>query len=173
MKNIFLLLFFISSIAFARVENPLAFIGEVVKGATNGAPLSTDANGKLASGIVNGEVSSTSSSTCTTTDGVLNSMTVTPAAGTYLVMFSSDFNSTVAGLVITLTFNVGGTNSGVTQRKFMPFTGGTLTTGSQRIMSSLHAIITVNGSQAIAVHCATSSSTSATASMQLDYVRLQ
>lgn len=159
--------------AIARVENPLVFVGEIVRGGVLGSPLITDANGKVASGLIAAEISSSSASSCTTGAGTLNGMTVTPAAGTYLVIFSSDFNSPTAGLIITLQYDVGGSGLGVSQRKFMPFAGGTLTVGNQRITAGLNSIITVTGSQAITVNCVTSTGTATTASMQLDYVRLQ
>lgn len=161
-----------ANLSHAKIENPRIFQGEQSLGTVAGAPLSTDTNNQVTSGISNIIVSSTVASTCTTTDGTLNSMTTTPVAGTYLVIFGSDFNSTGSGIVVTLTYNVGGSNVTVTQRRFMPFAGGTLTAGSQRVQQALNAIITVNGAQAIAVHCSTSSSTVSTASMELDLVRL-
>lgn len=168
---IVLLLF--SQGANARVENPIIFKGEQSLGTVAGAPLSTDANNQVVSGISNIEISSSTASTCTTTAATLNGMTTTPVAGTYLVVFSSDFNSANSGIIVTLDYTVGGTAVGISQRKFMPFAGGTLTAGNQRVMGYLNSILTVNGSQAIAVRCSMSANTTSTASMQMDLVRLQ
>jgi hypothetical protein len=154
------------------VVNPSVFIGEQVFGATNGSPLVVT-NSQLAQGLSYSETSSTTAYTCTTTNGQVTGMTVTPAAGTYLAVYSSDFSSANAGTVVTLEYFVGGSALTISQRKFMPFTGGTLTSGSQRVMQGLNSIFAVNGSQAVQVYCQTSASTVTTAASQLDLVRIQ
>lgn len=177
MRNLFLILNLCLAIiahkSQATVFNPLMFIGEVVKGAINGAPLSADANGKLASGISNSETSSTTASTCTTGGISITGISVTPVAGTYLAIYSSDFNSANGGTVVTIQYQIAGASVTISQRKFMPFSGGTLTAGNQRVVSGLNSILTVTGSQAITVNCSTSASTVTTANSQLDIVRLQ
>lgn len=170
--NILMVGFLFSLATSARVDNPLVFIGELVKGGVNGAPLITDLNGKVAQGILNGEVNSSTASTCTTTAATLNGMTVTPVAGTYLVLFSADFSSANSGVSVTLEFMSAGVLVPGSQRKFIPFSGGTLTFGSQRTPASLNAIVILNGSQALTVNCQVSANTASTASMALDYVRL-
>lgn len=120
----------------------------------------------------NYEAIATASATITTTDALLTSMTATPIAGIYLVIFSSDFNSANSGIVITLDCKVGGSAVADMQRKFMPFAGGTLTAGSQRVFAGTNGIVTVNGSQAIEIFCSTSSGTVTSAARNLSIVRI-
>lgn len=155
------------------VTQVLIFSGEVASNLTPGAPLSVSSTGKVTTGLVSQEVTSATASSCTTTDGILNSMTFTPGvASTWLAIFGADFSSANAGTIVTLEFDLSGTYFPNSQRKFMPFAGGTLTSGSQRIQQGLNSIITVTSTQAIEVHCQTSASTVSTASMQLDLVRI-
>lgn len=168
-----LLLILLAIPAFARVENPAIFLGQQSFGTTAGAPLSTDANNQVISGITNAQVTSATAGTCTTGGISLTGITATPVAGTYLVLFGGDFNSAAAGEVITIVYQIAAVSQGASQRKFMPFTGGTLTTGSQRITASLNSILVVNGSQAITVNCSTSTSTATAANAEMQVVRLQ
>lgn len=162
-----------SEIGLGDVRNPVMFIGEAVLGATLGAPLSADGNSELISGITAAEVSATASFTCTTTDQAMTSITYSPAlAGTYLVLFGTDFNSALSGVVVTMNFDIAGSAQTVSQRKFMPFAGGTLTAGSQRTQASLNSLITVTAGQTITVHCSTSSNTVTTGDAQMQVVRL-
>lgn len=155
------------------IINPSIFQGEQSFGTTPGAPLSTDANNQVISGITNQEISSvTSQNAGTGADALMTGMTVTPVSGTYLVIFSTDLNSGSAGAVASASFYVGGTQNGVSQRKVQPFAGGTLTSGSQRIMLGLNAILTVNGSQAIEVRWSASAGTITSANRTMDIVRL-
>lgn len=170
---ILLLSIFLFNEAQARIDNPIIFKGEQALGTTSGAPLSTDANNQVTSGISNSETASTTAFTCNTTATQITGMTVTPVAGTYLAIYSSDFNSATSGVVVTLIYDVGGTGFTNSQRKFMPFAGGTLTAGSQRVEAGIHGIITVNGSQAVQVICSTSSNSVTTANSQLDLLRVQ
>lgn len=160
----------------ARVENPILFLGEVVKNGTPGAVLTTDLNGKLTSGYSAGSVGEASATTTTTTstnaDAVMDSMTFTPRAGTYLLWFSTDLSSATSGAVVTISFYAGGSQIAASQRKVMPYAGGTLTAGSQRIMVSTNSVATVNGSQAIEIHWSTSSGTITAANRAMQYLRV-
>lgn len=118
----------------------------------------------------NGEVDDTSSANITTTDGQVGTMTVTPPAGNYLVWFTADFNSPTSGIVVTLKTHIGGVDGN--QVKFMPFAGGTLTAGSQRVVGSVIDRVTVNGSQAIQIFASTSSGTVACANKCMMYLRV-
>lgn len=110
--------------------------------------------------ILSQEITAISSATTTSsTDALLSGMTVTPAAGKYLVMFNTDFNSNSAGAAITFSYYVGGTQVAVTQRKIIPFDGGALSAAAARGMGTLQSVITVNGSQAIEVQWSTSGGT--------------
>lgn len=119
------------------------------------------------------EVTATANTTTNSgTDGLMNTMTVTPVSGTYLVWFSSDFNSPTAGAVISISIYIGGTQNAASLRKFMPFTGGTLTTGSQRIEASTKAQVVVNGSQAIELRWSTSAGTMTAAARSLNILKV-
>lgn len=118
----------------------------------------------------NGEVDDAASTNITTTDAQISTMTVTPAAGTYIVFFNADFNSATSGIVVTIKTRIGGVDAN--QIKFMPFAGGTLTAGSQRVAAGVQDKVTVNGSQAIQIFASTSSGTVACANKSLLYVRI-
>lgn len=136
------------------IYNPSMFIGEVVTGGTNGAPLSVSSTGKLAVGITTTSVNSTVDTTTTSTAAthvLINSMTITPAAGTYMVWFNTtlDSNTNNANIFVALYSNstiITGTEMGAT-----PQTQGGLTPSlNSKIPISTHAVsVTVNGSQAI------------------------
>lgn len=162
--------------AHAELRNPVIFVGQNVLGGTPSTQLYVDANGQVASGsapIVNSTNGNTTGGTCTTTKTTLTGMTATtPPAGTYLAFFSGDFSSATSGIVVTIVIAIGGTDQAVTQRKFMPFAGGTLTAGSQRMPASINSIIVLNGSQNVTVPCSTSSGSVTTASMELDLLRI-
>lgn len=174
-KFIFVVLLF-GSVAFSSqtfVTMTNIFLGEVASNLTEGAPLSVSSTGKVMSGIPFTIISSGTATTCATSQTAITGITVTPVAGTYLITYSTDFNSTNGGTIVTVNLSVGGTNIGGAQRKFQPFAGGTLTSGNQRLPFSVTTIQTVNGSQAIAANCLTSASTATTAESEMDIVRLQ
>lgn len=174
--SLLIFLFIFVNTARAEVRNPLIFVGENVLGGTPSTQLFVDANGQVASGsapIVNSTNGTVTAGTCTTTKATLTGMTATnPPAGTYLLNFSGDFSSANAGVVVTVVVEIAGADQAQTQRKFMPFAGGTLTSGSQRMPAALNAIIVVNGSQTVTIACSVSSNNVSTASMELDLVRL-
>lgn len=155
------------------VFNPAVFIGESVAGATAGAPLSTDQSGNLISGIQNTEVSATATATAATgADALMTGMTITPVAGTYLVWFSCDLNSANGGAVVSVSVYVGGTQKADSLRKIEPFSGGTLTSGSQRVGVAINGVVTVNGSQAIEIRWSTSSNAPTAAARTMNILRV-
>lgn len=156
------------------VFNPSIFKGEQAFGTTAGAPLSTDSNNQVTSGISNAEATATASATAPlSTDALMTGMSVAnPVAGTYLVAFSCDVNSTVAGAVVSVSIYIGGVQKADSLRKLMPFSGGTLTSGSQRMPVSTNGIVTVNGSQNIEIWWSTSNTGPTAAARTLDIVRL-
>lgn len=93
------------------------------------------------------------------TDALLNSMTLTPSAGTYLVMFSSSMTSNAPGAAISSSFYIAGVQRGESLRKIIPCDGGTLSSGSGRGVMDISDIITVTGSQAIEIRWSISSGT--------------
>lgn len=111
-----------------------------------------------ASAITTQTVSDASTATLATatTDALLTSMTLTPAVGTYVVMFNADCTSATAGAAVSFSVYVGGVQNANSLRKIIPFSGGTLTTGNARGSISTLAQVTVNGSQAITIEWSTS-----------------
>lgn len=156
------------------VVNPVLFIGEAVLGGIAGAPLSADANDLLVSGITHGEASATASATAPTgTDTLIAGMTTgTLAVGTYMIWFSCDLNSVNAGVVISISIYVGGVQKADSLRKVMPFAGGTLTSGSQRVGVATNGLVTVNGSQAVEIRWSTSSNAPTAAGRTLNWIRV-
>lgn len=169
----FLLL--LSVLAHGDVMNFVLFIGQFVKGCTN-SQLVVDSSGKLACGIPIGSfgmVNSSTSDTISTGSAQLNGMvTPTLAAGTYLVGFVSDFNSATSGIVITLSFSLGGSQVAASQQKFEPFSGGTLTSGAGRHVSVLLQQIVANGSQTVQVEALGSASGATVANKTMVYYRM-
>lgn len=155
------------------IHNPALFIGEAVSGSTVGAPLSSDTSGNLTSGISHTEVSATGSiSASTGADALVTGMTITPVSGSYMVWFSADVNSTAAGAIVSLAIYVGGVQKADSQRKIMPFAGGALTAGDQRIGIVTQGLVTVNGSQAIEIKWSTSSSAPTMAGRTMNILRV-
>lgn len=120
------------------------------------------------------EAAATASANITTgTDAVITGMSITtPPAGIYIAWFSGDLNSGTAGAAISVSFYVGGTQSAASLRKIIPFSGGTLTSGSARGAVALQELLTVNGSQTIDVRASTSSGTQTIASRTLTILRV-
>lgn len=132
-----------------------------------------DAIVESANFLTTNEVTATGNTTTTSgTDALINSMTTTPVAGTYMVFFNTDINSNAAGSAISVSYYVGGVQVAATLRKTSHFDGGTLSAGSARAIVSLQSIIAVNGSQAIEVRWSTSSGTATAANRSLITVRV-
>lgn len=154
------------------VINPIIFAGEQSIGTTAGAPLSTDSNNQITSGINFIEVSDTASFTVTTSTQTITTMSITPTPGTYLIMFSCDVNSALAGVAITINLAINGAATSISQRKVVPFCGGTLTSGSARCGAATQQILAITTGQTITVQASCSSNTATIASRTLDLVRL-
>lgn len=89
-------------------------------------------------------------STTSATYVLLDSMTITPAAGTYLAMFSSSGNGSATGSDMEYTIFSGGAQVTHSERN-LNFGGGNNVNGTDMGMHS-QAVVTVNGAQAIEVH---------------------
>jgi hypothetical protein len=153
------------------IKGSTALIGQYVFGANNGSPLVVT-NNALAQGISYNEVSSSSALTINNTLGVIGGSTVTPVAGTYLVIFSCNITaSNTSTNNLSIQLYVGGTAQPDTVRQATPISGG-LGASFQYANSSLNKIVTVNGSQAIAVQAQTSSGTVTVTGLTFDVVRL-
>lgn len=153
------------------VFNPAIFIGEAVPGSTPGAPLSSDANGNLISGINSIEVSATASATAPGTEALMTGMAITPVPGTYIAMFSTDITSGSAGAAISVSIYVNGVQDAASLRKIIPFSGGTLTSGNARAAVSINRTIIVTTGD-VEIRWSTSNSGPTCASRVLTLLRI-
>lgn len=137
-----------------------------------GAPLSINSSQVLVPGITNSQVTSSTAIAVTTTAGVIGSATVTPAAGTYLAMFSANITaSSAGGNTLSLELLVGGTAQADTLRQITPTSSAAFST-FQYGNSTFQKIVTVNGSQAIAVQAQTSAGTVTVTGFDFTVVRI-
>lgn len=166
------LLLLTPSIASADLKNPLVFIGEVANGAVAGAPLKVDTAGKLSSGISFTEVSATANVTTTSaTDVLMTTMTATPAAGTYLVLFSTWCIHSNGNATISVSFYNNGAQVTNTAMTLIPFVGA-LSAITQDMPLSINAVLVATGAGAIQVEWHTSTGTATCHQRTMDFVRL-
>lgn len=148
------------------------FLGETASNLVAGAPLSVSLTGKVQSGIPDGSAYNDANFTCTTTDQVITGVSIAaPPAGNYRIAMAGDVNSATGGTVVTIHFESNAASTTHGQLKFMPFAGGTLTSGSQRIPFSKDILTTLNGTSPLEVWCSTSAGTVTTANVSLVYSR--
>jgi hypothetical protein len=120
-------------------HSTLNFVGAGVTVADGGAGVAT----VTVPGLTAGEVSGTSTiTTSSATDVLMTGMTVTPAAGTYLVWFSGDYISSSA---TTMTADIWVAGAVVTASE----RACTQSTATQKYVFACQALVTVNGAQAI------------------------
>ena len=137
-----------------------------------GAPLSINSGQTIVGGVYNNEVNSSSALTISTTAGTIGGATVTPAAGTYLVIFSCNITaSSAAGNICKIQMFVGGTGQADTVRQAMP-TSTSAFAAFQNMSLSTNKIVTVNGSQAIAIEASSSAGTVTVTGLNFDVVRI-
>lgn len=119
-------------------------------------------------------VATTNTTKTGTTQTVIASMTLTPSAGTYLVIFSSTISSSAVDATITLSIYSGGTQVTNSIRTCKPnFTTGILLSASMPLPVSIQCEVTVNGSQAIEARWSTSSGTATANQRSLNIVKLR
>lgn len=154
------------------INNPVAFIGEVVLGSTAGAPLSVDSNNQLISGTSNQSVSATSTTTTTSaTDSLLNSMTLTPVAGIYFVFFDTSAQTTTGGNSIVFSIYSGGVQITNSSRTIQFPTATLIDSGYPFHVGTQAQDVVVNGSQAITVEWHTSGGTATCLNRTLSILR--
>lgn len=123
-------------------------------------------------GLYNSEVSFTSNVTTTsTTDVVFTGMTITPPAGTYLVLFSTWLTHSNGNDTITMSIYAGGVQKADSVRTAIPFVGA-LSAITQDMPLSINGIVTVNGTQAIAIEWHTNAGTATAHTGTLDILRI-
>lgn len=102
--------------------------------------------------IINSSATATVSTTSTSASDVLiNSMTLTPVAGTYLALFTAAITNTGTNGDVSVSIYSGGSINSHSERTFSPqfSSGGLGGSPSLSFPMATHAIVTVNGSQAI------------------------
>jgi len=154
------------------IKGSILFTGQYIATTANsGAPLVDNGN-SLGFGLYNSEVNSSSSLTISTTLGVIGGATVTPVAGTYLVIASANLTaSSAGGNTITFQLYVGGTAQADTKRSATPLSSAALAT-FQNMSISTNKLITVSGSQAIALQASTSAGTVTVTGLNFDVIRI-
>jgi len=103
--------------------------------------------------------STTNATTTSTSDVLMTSMTTTPIAGTYFVIFTGVVQQAGAGQSVTVSIYVNGVIDSASVVDFAPFDGGTLSATSASCVCTTQGVYTVNGSQSIAIQWHVSGST--------------
>lgn len=117
-------------------------------------------------------VSGTSTLTvATSTDTLLPGMTLSPPAGLYQILFSTDVNSAVGGAAISVSIYIGGAQVVSTLRKVVPCPTGLLG-GAGRDCVAINDHLTVTTGQAVEVRASTSNTGPTVASRALSLLRL-
>lgn len=123
-------------------------------------------------GLYNTEVSFSSNITTTsTTDVSLTGMTITPPAGTYLVLFSTWLTHSNGNATITMSLYSGGVQKTDSIRVAIPFVGA-LSAITQDMPLSINGVVTVTGTQAIAIEWHTSTGTGTAHNGTLDILKI-
>ncbi len=144
------------STSFARADHvhniPAASANSIATNSTNAEGVSTSfarADHVHAVTVNSSEASATADTTTTSaTDVLMNLMKLTPAAGTYLAMFSTSVEHNTNSSDVFTSIYVGGAQIAHTERKATP-QNASVGSDSQGIGLASQAIVTVNGSQAI------------------------
>lgn len=147
------------------VRNFILFLGQVIRGSTVGAPLSTSSTGTLTSGISSLGVSTAANTTSTSlTDVLIGGMTITPAAGTYNVWFVTTLEGSNNNINIFVSIYSGGSQVLGTEVVATPqIQGGVTPSLNQRVPITSLCQTVANGSQAIEARWRVSGASTATA----------
>lgn len=116
--------------------------------ATNVQAAIEEAKAFFASTVV---TSVTAPTTSSSTDALLTGMTMSLAAGTYFVDFTTTMTSDAAGAVISISFYRAGTQLGETLMKISPFDGGALSATTARGAVAINHKIVITGTQTVEV----------------------
>lgn len=148
------------------------FLGQFVLGANAGAPLSVSSTGVLDDVLINTEVSATADTTTTSaTDVLINAMTITPVAGTYMVWFSSYVDHSAQSVAVVVSIYSGGTLKTDSVRAPVPRFNAL---GAQSLAPCVatQGLVIVNGSQAIEARWKTASGTATSHQRTLNILRV-
>jgi len=155
------------------IKGSTLFQGQPIlnSGINPGSPLVLNGS-NLGFGLGNYDINSSSAITVTTTAAVIGSATVTPIAGTYLVVFSCNLTaSSAGGNAIKVQIYVGGTAQADTVRQATPLSSSALSV-FQYMTVATNKIVTVNGAQTIAVQASTSAGTITVTGLNFDVMRV-
>ncbi len=134
-----------------------------------GAPLSINNSQVVVSGIFTTRVTSTTAVAVGTTATSL--LSYTPPAGTYIVWDSANITaSSAGGNKLSISVYVGGTQIAVTNRSCTPLSSSALAT-FQAMSLHTNTIVTVNGSQAVAIYGISSAGTVTVTEHEMDLMR--
>lgn len=154
------------------ITNPSLFQGEQSFGTTAGAPLSTDTNNQLVSGLTVSTVSSAVNATTTSaTDVLLTTMNLTPVAGTYMAFFDTSVQSTAGGNSITISIYSAGVQIANSSRVVQFPTATLISSGNPTSVATHAPNIVVNGAQAITVQWHTNGGTATCLTRTLSLLR--
>lgn len=118
------------------------------------------------------EVSATADTTTTsTTDVLINSMTITPVSGSYLVKFSSTVDHSNQNVAVVVSLYTGGVLKADSVRSTIPRTNaiGAIT---MSLCVAINGLVTVNGAQAIEIRWKTSAGTATAHQRTMDILRI-
>lgn len=135
--------------------------------------MSQSAYGSIAvQGLYNSESTVTSNQTTTSgTDAVIPGLTVTPPAGTYLVIMSGWFTHSTGNDTVTISIYSAATKNASSVRVFMPLSSSPLA-GNNGLTSTTNAIVTVDGSQAISTQWHTNGATATIHIANMDIIKI-
>lgn len=121
---------------------------------------------------VSTEVIATSNGTTTsTTFTTMTTMTATPAAGTYLVMFSGTISSSAGGATVSIAIYNGTTQKADSVRTCIPFTSAALGVDTPMVMST-QGFVTAAGGVAVTIQWHTTSGTATVGPRTMNLVRI-
>lgn len=150
------------------VDNNIAFIGQLVKNSTIGAPLTVDANQQLISGLPTTTYVGVAGSTTVATSAsyaTMASLTITPAAaGTYQVSGRSTVTHATNNADIFMAVHVAGTIVSDSISQARPFIQGGVTPSlSIPMILSTFTEVAITVGQAITIGWRTSAGTATSA----------
>lgn len=117
----------------------------------------------LSSVSANGVTTTTSNS-----DVLMDSMNVTPAAGSYLGLFNTDCSSSVDDATISASIYVNGIQLSNTERVVVPRSNN----ANERMILATQGILTTNGSEAVDVRWRVSSGTGTASNRSLQLIKI-
>lgn len=121
---------------------------------------------------VSAEVSTTTAATTTSTTFVaMTTMTDTPAAGTYLVIWSGTVTSSASGATLSVAIFNGATEKTDSLRTCIPFSSQALAVAQPMVMST-QGVVTATGSAAITIQWHTTSGTATVNARTMNLIRI-